>query len=204
MFGFPLYSFSATAESTAASDGLDSAPGGLFDLYSFDDGSTALVTEFVNNLNSQYFNFIPTLSGLAISSETNWYALPDENDSPFDDVYIPTNNEPHVELTGGLNGNVEYVLEEIRQGSLSTPEFNVINMKLAQNPVSNELIILSREKNNNTQVKIIDLTGKIVFESKVSLTNRTVIPLELSSGLYVINLRTKDNLNKQFKLVVNR
>ena len=77
-------------------------------------------------------------------------------------------------------------------------------MKLAQNPVSNELIILSREKNNNTQVKIIDLTGKIVFESKVSLTNRTVIPLELSSGLYVINLRTKDNLNKQFKLVVNR
>tara|TARA_R110002073_G_scaffold161723_3_gene317362 strand:+ start:8531 stop:10150 length:1620 start_codon:yes stop_codon:yes gene_type:complete len=204
VFGFPLYSFSATAESTAASDGLDSAPGGLFDLYSFDDGSTALVTEFVNNLNSQYFNFIPTLSGLAISSETNWYALPDENDSPFDDVYIPTNNEPHVELTGGLNGNVEYVLEEIRQGSLSTPEFNVINMKLAQNPVSNELIILSREKNNNTQVKIIDLTGKIVFESKVSLTNRTVIPLELSSGLYVINLRTKDNLNKQFKLVVNR
>ena len=77
-------------------------------------------------------------------------------------------------------------------------------MKLARNPVSNELIILSREKTNNAQVKIIDLTGKIVFESKVSLTNTTVIPLELSSGLYVINLRTKDNLNKQFKLVVNR
>lgn len=203
LFSFPLYSFSATAESTAASDGLDSAPGGLFDLYSFDDGSNALVTEFVNNLNSQYFNFIPTLSGLAISSETNWNAIPDQNDSPFDDVYIPTNNEPHVLLTGSPTGNVEYVLQEIRQGSLSNNELNISYLKLAQNPIINELVILNTSDTQKVNMQIVDITGKVVYESNNQvLNNRTSIPLNLASGLYVLNVES-DSLLYKTKLVVN-
>jgi len=202
LFSFPLYSFSATAESTSASDGIDSAPGGLFDLYSFDDGSSALVTEFVNNLNSQYFNFIPTLSGLGISSETNWNAMPDENDSPFDDVYIPTSNEPHVLLTGSPTGNVEFVLQEIRQGSLSTNESNTAYLKLAQNPISNELVILNTSSTQKANLQIVDITGKVVYESRNQILNdRTSIPLNLASGLYVLNLES-DHLLLKTKLVV--
>ncbi|MEZ4797380.1 MAG: T9SS type A sorting domain-containing protein [Flavobacteriaceae bacterium] len=201
-FGFPLFSFSATAESTALSDGIDSAPGGLFDLYSFDDGTNALVTEFVNNLNSQYFNFIPTLSSLAIGSETDWYAVPNENDSPFDNVYIPTNNEPHVMLTEGVTGNVEFVLQEIRQGTLSIGEINNYNIKLAENPISKELTILSNKNIDKAEIIIVDLTGKIVYKNKISLTNKTRIPLELSSGLYVLNITNRNKVFKT-KLVVN-
>jgi hypothetical protein len=202
LFSFPLFSFSATAESTSASDGIDSAPGGQFDLYSFDDGSSALVTEFVNNLNSQYFNFIPTLSGLAISSQTNWYALPDENDSPFDDVYIPTNNEPHVLLTGSPTGNVEFVLQEIRQGSLSANTFNSSYLKLAQNPISNELVILNTSDTQKVNMQIVDITGKVVYENNNQvLGNRTSIPLNLASGLYVLSVES-DSLLFKTKLVV--
>ncbi|PTM09724.1 MAG: hypothetical protein DA407_05240 [Bacteroidetes bacterium] len=200
-FSIPLASFSATAESTAASNGLDSAPGGQFDLYSFDDGSNALVQEFVNNLNSQYFNFIPTLSGLAISSETDWYAIPNENDSPFDNIFLPDNNEPHVKLTEGMAGNVEFILEEIRQGSLSVSELEVTKIKLAHNPISTELVILSHQNFNNANVRISDLTGKIVLNSNISIIDRTVIPINLSSGLYVLNVES-DNLSFKTKLVV--
>ena len=114
------------------SDGIDSAPGGQFDLYSFDDGSNPLITEFVNNLNSQYFNFIPTLSGLAINN-LDWYTAPNIGNSPFDSVYIPENNEPHVTLT---DGNVSFILDEIFDDTLSTAEDLIASIRLKKNPIN--------------------------------------------------------------------
>ena len=194
-----IYSFNATGESTSSSDGIDSAPGGLFDLDSFDDGSNALITEFVDNLNTQYFDFIPTLSGLSIS-DSDWYTIPIAANSPFDDVFIPINNEPHVTIT---EANANFALAEIRQGALSILDFNTINIKLAQNPVSNELNILSDETLPNTKITIVDITGKNVYNETITLENKTTIPLQLASGMYIINLRAKDNSNKQFKLLVS-
>lgn len=200
-FSIPISSYSASAESTALSDGIDSAPGGLFDLYSFDDGSNPLVTEFVTNLNSQYFNFIPTLSSLAISSELNWYAAPDENDSPFDSVYFPNDNELHVLLT---DDNVAFALEEIRE-TLGVSDDHKLShaIRLEKNPIQNNLVLLNPSNTNEAHLIIADVTGKVVYENKkLILHERTSIPINLATGLYILNLKTNNKILKT-KFLVN-
>ncbi|WP_223032859.1 esterase/lipase family protein [Hanstruepera marina] len=195
------FSYNASAESTAESDGLDNAPGGQFDLFSFDDGTNPLITEFVQNLNEQYFDFIPTLSGLAISSEPDWYATPDINDSPFDNTYIPMNNEPHVTLT---DGNVAFALAEIRSETLGMADYSLTNfeIKLQQNPVENQITLLSENIYNNASISIIDMTGKMVFSDNIDIKNRTDININLNSGIYVLRINTMD-LNKTMRFMVN-
>lgn len=200
-FSIPISSYSASAESTALSDGIDSAPGGLFDLYSFDDGSNPLVTEFVTNLNSQYFNFIPTLSSLAISSELNWYAAPDENDSPFDSAYFPNDNELHVLLT---DDNVAFALDEIRE-TLGVSDDHKIShaIRLEKNPIQNNLVLLNPSNTNEAHLIIADVTGKVVYENKkLILHERTSIPINLATGLYILNLKTNNKILKT-KFLVN-
>lgn len=195
-----LLQFDASAQSPATSDGLDSAPGGQFDLFSFDDGSNPLITDFFSNLNAQYFSFIPTLSGLAIDNQPNWYANPDINDSPFANTYIPTDNEPHVTLT---DGNVAFVVAEILQGTLGTTDFlNTRKIKLQQNPVYNSMTLLSSTDIANARISIIDLTGKLVLNTRTSLSKSTTIPFNLESGLYLLNIQTENGFIFNTKLLV--
>ena len=197
---FNALAFQANAQSTSGSAGLDSAPGGQFDLFSFDDGTNSLITEFTSNLNSQYFSFIPTLSSLAIDNQPNWYANPDVTDSPFANTYIPTDNEPHVTLT---DGNVAFTLEEILQGTLGTIKFNDTHkIKLQQNPVSNSLTLLSQTDFQNAQIAIVDLTGKIVLHKNVPISKNTTIPFNLVSGLYLLNIQTDNGFIYNTKLIV--
>ena len=197
---FNALSFQANAQSTSGSAGLDSAPGGQFDLFSFDDGTNSLITEFTSNLNSQYFSFIPTLSSLAIDNQPNWYANPDVTDSPFANTYIPTDNEPHVTLT---DGNVAFTLEEILQGTLGTIKFtDTHKIKLQQNPVNNSLTLLSQTDFQNAQIAIVDLTGKIVLHKNVPISKSTTIPFNLVSGLYLLNIQTDNGFIYNTKLIV--
>lgn len=203
LFGWSdVYTFDATAESTNTSDGLDSAPGGQFDLHALDDGSNDLITELVDNLNSQYFSFIPTLSGLAISSETDWYANPNTNDSPFVNSYIPNDNEPHVTLTAG---NVAFALEEIRGETLGL-NLNMItnnSIRLRRNPVQNELQFLSSKVFNNAKISVSDMTGKIILIQTIDISNKSILPIYAKTGLYILNIETKDNYRLRMKFIVN-
>lgn len=196
----PAVNFSASAQSTPTSDGLDSAPGGQFDLNLLDDGSNRLITEFFNNLNSQYFSFIPTLSGLAINNQPNWYAHPDGNNTPFASTYIPAENEPHVTLT---DENVAFTLDEILQGSLETADFATIHkVRLLENPVYNSLTLLSTNEFSNAKVSIVDLTGKLVLSTHTSLSKSTTIPFRLETGLYLLNVQTENGFVFNTKLLV--
>ena len=195
------FSFLATAESTSPTNrsGTDSAPGGQFDLYSFDDGTNPLITEFVANLNSQYFDFIPTLSGLSIASEPNWYAVADTNLTPFENTYIPAANEPHVTLTAG---NVAFALNEILNPPLSIPTVEANTFKIEKNPITSDLTIISSTTYENASISIIDITGKTVYQSNMTLTNRSTLPLHIDSGVYILNIETTDNFKFRTKIVV--
>lgn len=195
-----VFNFSATSTSPDESDGLDSAPGGQFDLLSFTDVSNPLITELFDNVNLQYFNFIPTLSGLAIDNTTDWYAPPVVADSPFVNTYIPTDNEPHVTLT---QENVTFALAEILQGTLGINEFDQNNkITLQQNPVRDTFTLLTAKDISNANIAIIDLMGKQIFTLNTTLSQSTTIPFHLHTGLYVLQVHTDQGYVWNTKLVV--
>lgn len=198
VLGFPAGSFSASANSPASSDGLDSASGGQFDLYSFDDGSNALITEFVNNLNSQYFCFIPTLSALA-TPDSDWYTSPNLGASPFAATYVPTVNEPHVTLT---SANMAFALNEILNPALSIDQPELAQVKLQQNPVSNSLTLVAPQNYGFATISVMDMTGKIVLNTTKNLAGHTTIPINMTSGMYILNVKSANNRNLRTKFLV--
>ncbi|HZW63679.1 MAG TPA: T9SS type A sorting domain-containing protein [Flavobacteriaceae bacterium] len=195
------FTYEATSQAPAFTDGIDSAPGGQFDMYAIDQGVNPLLTEFVSNLNTQYFNFIPTLSALSITDTSNWYALPNEASSPFDSVYIPENNEPHVTLT---QGNVDFVLNEIFNGSLNTESFTSGTISLKNNPVAHTLTLLNTRVYKQAQVAIYNMMGRKVYSANVHLEAETSLPVNLNSGMYILHILTEDQEKTILKLVVKQ
>jgi Secretion system C-terminal sorting domain/Putative serine esterase (DUF676) len=194
----PAATFSATADSPSFTDGIDSAPGGQFFLGSLDDGSDPLLVEFVSNLNSQYFNFIPTLSSLAITGTSDWYDLPSSFSTPFASIYVPDDNQPHVELN---DANVAFALNEITNTlGLSNTSFEFL--RLAKNPVSNLITLLNNIPIMDANIEIVDITGKSVYSEKnFTINSRTTIPINFSAGLYILNITAENKILKT-KLVV--
>ncbi|WP_353779852.1 T9SS type A sorting domain-containing protein [Winogradskyella sp. 3972H.M.0a.05] len=193
-----IFSYTASAESPAVSDGLDSAPGGQFDITNIDDGSDPILTDFVNNLGIQYFDFIPTLSALSIP-EPNWYAAPVLASSPFAATYIPDNNEPHISLTPG---NVNFAYTEITSPPLSVSTFAENTIKLEKNPIKNEIVVLNEQPIDNAQIRLVDLTGKVVYSNTMNLSNRTSIPVNMQSGIYIFSITNDQGFNFITKVAV--
>lgn len=103
----------ADSRSPSYTAGLDSAPGGQFDIEGLaaDAGSNPTLARFLNAMTIKKFDFIPVQSSLAITNTTNWYAnVTASSNSAFDAYSVPTTNELHVTLT---NSNVVFALNEI-------------------------------------------------------------------------------------------
>ncbi len=192
-------------------DGVDAAPGGLFDLSGLtgDIGTgDPLAADFLNALQIDKFNFIPTVSALALeitdSTPIDWYHNIDlsgratTNNTPFDNTFLPDANEGHVELT---QANAEFALNEISPSILGIGDVEILTFKLENNPVRDEIVILS-DNDMNAKVRIIDLTGKIMFNETISISRRTSLPVSLSSGLYVLDITSESNSNFKTKFIV--
>ncbi|MCR9182041.1 MAG: T9SS type A sorting domain-containing protein [Flavobacteriaceae bacterium] len=189
----------AFAMSPASSAGLDSAPGGQFDIAGLaaGAGNNPILIEFLDNLNIDAFDFIPTLSSLAITTTNDWYAPVNESDiNVFDAFYIPDSNEQHVTLT---QENVDFARDEIFIDPLSTETFNPIRLLLENNPINDQLVLLGSLE--NAELQIVDLTGKVIFKETKTLENRTTIPINVSSGLYILSI-SKEHVNQKIKFVV--
>ena len=156
----PWYCFcdltvSATVQAESFTDGVDAASGGLFDLGALSGslGADPLINAFFAGLNTDYFNFIPAVSGMALSTNPNinWYQTINlgTGDTPWDGTtttnaqtpfvnwYMPDNNEPHVTLT---TGNVEFALDEIlKKADLSA---KIVLQGAALSPNTGEEILM--------------------------------------------------------------
>ena len=206
----------ASATSFTYSHGIDASSGGLFDILGLTEGlaTDGLVGEFLGSLTINHFNFIPSVSAMAFVittnenvSEINWFHTPSgvttaretTNVTPFDAWYMPTENEPHVTLT---EGNVAFALNEIFQETLSTDTNLQNSIKLEQNPITDNVTILSSAFFENTNITIVDMTGKLVYNQKTNLNKKTSIPLHLASGIYVLNVDTNTAYNLRTKVIV--
>ncbi len=213
IFPLSLVNVQASAQAPSYTDGIDAASGGLFDILSFTDGvgEGGIFGDFNENLNLDKFSFIPSVSGMALNfpdDEIDWYSdinLPSDGGSnsmtPFVNWYMPDENQSHVQLT---DANVAFALSEIYQDALSNPSFqNLRTIQLAKNPIENDLIILSEALMDGVCISISDLTGKSVFRSEIlALQNRHTIPLNLQSGLYILNIKSAGALKFRGKLLV--
>ncbi len=176
--GIPIESYSADNQSFSYTAGLDSTPGGM-----------SSMGEFLDDLEQEDYSFIPTFSALAIDTENDWYAIPDLNDSPFVNTYIPTENEYHVTLTPQ---NVAFALSEIREEPLGISENDFANKYLlVKNPVSEQIKLKLNDAHtyNNVSVSVYNTSGQLVISEKLqNPTNEISINQSLNSGIYILNI----------------
>ncbi|TYA53183.1 T9SS type A sorting domain-containing protein [Formosa maritima] len=207
------------AQAPAYSDGIDAAPGGLFDIGALaaDFGGDPTIDAFFAGLTTDYFNFIPAVSAIALinggssdwyqninlgAGDTPWDASTTTNpNTPFVNWYIPDENEGHVTLTPS---NVAFAWEEIIDtNTLSINNTLIENfIKLEQNPITNNLTLISSKDYQNAEISIIDMTGKLVYNNKTNLNGKTSIPLNLASGLYILNVDTNTDYILKTKVIL--
>lgn len=95
-------------------------------------------------------------------------------------------------------GLIKFIYELV-QKSIGIPTFNSIPLNIYPNPTAHHAIIniQSAENSEAVPLKIIDLSGKTVFEKSIALmAGRNAIELEtsLKAGLYEVNIQTKEYL----------
>lgn len=193
LFWITGYESLAKSKAPSYTDGLDSAPGGRFDMNSLSSAGTgnAIFTEFMNNLNIMYFDFIPAWSSMAISSTQNLYTpITSSSTTPFVASSIPTTNENHVTLTPD---NVPFALNEILNPVLNTNENIALNSIWIKNPVENTVQINSNYTIENVTITIADILGKSIL----NVNNQTIngileIPVSLSNGVYLVTIKDRN------------
>ncbi|HOD09580.1 MAG TPA: T9SS type A sorting domain-containing protein, partial [Flavobacterium sp.] len=187
-FWFTGFESLANSKAPTFTDGLDSAPGGRFDMTGFEEGlgTDPLLTEFFNNLNADYFTFIPAWSSMAISSTNNLYApINSSSVSPFVASSIPTVNENHVTLN---ENNVTFAINEILNGELATNEI-VFESLWIKNPVANSIEINTSYAIENANIRVTDLLGKTIYDTKNNSINGILeVPVSLNKGVYLITI----------------
>lgn len=192
----------ANSKAPTFSDGVDTAPGGRFDMTGFagDLGSDPILTEFFDNLNADYFTFIPTWSSMAISNTQNLYTpVTSSSVSPFVASSIPTINENHITFNAQ---NVAFALNEI-----VNPPLSISNAELesiwVQNPVENVIEINANYSLENVTISLTDMLGKNIYQSaNQSINGSLSIPIDVSKGIYLLTIDNgKQRVTK--KLVKN-
>ena len=188
-----IYESLANSKAPTYTDGIDTAPGGRFDMSGFQAGLGAdpLLTEFFDNLNADYFTFIPAWSSMAISDTNNLYApITASSATPFVASSIPTVNENHVTLN---TQNLAFALEEILAPTLTNPENNQLNSIWIKNPVENSVEINSSYSIENANITVTDVLGKTIFNAQNQTINGTLeIPVSLSNGVYLITISSEN------------
>jgi hypothetical protein len=110
----------AISKSHGHTAGPDTASGGLFNIAELAESyavSDPLVSTFINELQTNYFTFIPSISSMDYFTN-NWNEFMGNPDrTPFDAWSMPNENQEHVKLTPQ---NVEFALNEIYNGQNSS------------------------------------------------------------------------------------
>ena len=192
LFWLTVFSSTANAASPSTSSGLDSAPGGMFNVADFADGGSGNPTldDFLANLLIDKFCFIPTLSSLALTNP-NWYTnVTGSSGTPFENTYVPTENEAHVTLT---EGNVTFALNEILNPPLTLGQPEILKNITVKNPIHNSVEIFSPFTISNASISIVDASGKKVFgQKRVTFEGNFQIPIHLMNGFYFIKIESTE------------
>ncbi|MFD1062998.1 alpha-amylase family glycosyl hydrolase [Winogradskyella litorisediminis] len=162
-------------------------------IYVFDNSNPG------NSSSTELLNVV-VLANFAVASQNitpdfpytgEWYDLMDETGSTFINV---TNTSDQISIPAGefrIFGNAP-------AQALSTTDFNLDDIKLFPNPASTSFSI----NLDVSQVGIFDITGKNIQSFKGNFSSNTAFNIEnLKAGIYLVNVATKENRTKTFKLI---
>jgi hypothetical protein len=181
------------ARSFSYTAGLDSAPGGKFDIAGLaaSAGSNPTLTRFLNAMTIKQFDFIPVQSSLAITNTQNWYSnVTVSSNSIFDAYSVPTSNEFHVTLTPS---NVVFAFDEITNPRLKCPAVTTWNGTVWSNglPAKDKQVAFSGNytSSNGIEACSISVTGSAIvnFQTGHDLTVRGAITVSPTAQLNMSN-----------------
>lgn len=145
----------------------DSAPGGTRDSMAQMD----VVVPPVGDIIALFPNhcFIPTVSALDINTTNPFYNIAgDPNllaNTPFDNLYVPATNEPHVTVTSGnapwLLNEIDPILSAVPPVAAHAPAFSLLDA--APNPFGDQTQVRwNLARNSHVQVDVFDVAGRRV------------------------------------------
>ncbi len=201
--GLPINTYQTTSRATAASDGVDSAPGGTGSISNAlgDGGGNQVLIDFIDALQQDLYSFIPTMSALAIDNP-DWFATPNLSDSPFVNFYIPNENEDHVTVTAA---SAQFALDEIRDDLASVDENQRLNeFILIQNPVGSSMRISvpNNSLSGSITTSVYSISGqRLMSKSWGNTTEALSWNHNLTSGIYLLTIE-HDNYSQTIKMIV--
>jgi hypothetical protein len=145
----------------------DNAPGGTRDSMAQMDA----VVPPVGDIIALYPNhcFIPSVSALDINTTNPFYNIAgDPNllaNTPFDNLYVPATNEPHVTVTPGnapwLLNEIDPILSAVPPVAAHVPAFSLLDA--APNPFGDQTLVRwNLARNSHVQVDVFDVAGRRV------------------------------------------
>ena len=129
---------------------------------------------------------------------------------------IPDGTTPTSNLTGNFNYKIvielsnaswnwqagAYPTDQINlTPNLSTTDFEKDEISVYPNPANDFIYLKGIENHTISEVSIVDILGKNVFDSVVLDLNKMDIS-NLNSGIYILSL-TSDNVQKKIKFIKN-
>jgi pimeloyl-ACP methyl ester carboxylesterase len=190
----------AFSQSAAGVGGLDSAPGGFYDIADLAGGGgtgNPIFDDFLDNLLIDKFNFIPNLSSLGITNINNWNASTTVGQvTNFDAAFIPAVNEPHVTITPQ---NLAFILNEIN--ALSSQNFSISQEVLITNQSAG--ITVHAFQNTIDNIQIYDVLGrKISHFEAVSSAEKSLDLSHLNHQPIIVKVQLQNGVEKTFKTMV--
>ena len=133
------------------------------------------IANFIEDINI-YLEDIKTGDFVSLYENTQYEFgyNPDENEHRF--------NLHFTEINYGIEDNIQSV-------------FNIYSC-------NDVVYIKNMESRENVQVKISDITGRIVLEKDIQSTGTVAIPTNLKSGVYVVSLINGNKIETE-KIIIN-
>lgn len=125
--------------------------------------------------------------------------------SSFDNVFLLTtfgeNNNKEL-FVAQRNGNIYQVVDEDQ--TLSTNEFEKLDISISQNSKLNQLSINGLEENNLKDVSLISISGQNALDLlKNKVADKTFDVNNISPGVYILLIETANNNKKAVKVIIN-
>ena len=149
--------------------------------------------------------FIPTISALDIATTNPFYDVAGDanllSHTPFDNLYVPAGNEPHVTVTPG---NAPWLLDEIDPiltavpAGVHTPAFSLL--EAAPNPFDTQTLVRwNLARSSRVRVDVYDVAGRrvttLVNEARaagpgdVRWSGRDTRGAAMAAGVYFVRMQ---------------